>query len=341
MVDEDLVVVPEADAFLRHVRFGRDQAEPTTRTYAGHIALYLRWCIRTGRDRRVAAEELGLFVVRPKFGTKAITGIERPATTGLAHPGPGAGPVREPARIQNVLTGARQFLLHGITARAVPSQVMARLHEAADSWDLPERARGEELTGYRMRPRHRVPGARCRGRRASGPPTARSWGCSWRLATLATGSSCCCSAGPGRVREAPPACAARICTSCRTRRRSAARRGAPTCTHCGGTTRTGPVPLPTAEQGAVIDPAGAGDEVAELWRDDPAKAAGLVREPAACGECTAAEVLDAAVDAAIGAGLPALNDAGKAPDPSMMAEQRLEAVPYLVLAVALASADLD
>ncbi|MFE4397920.1 MULTISPECIES: hypothetical protein [Streptomycetaceae] len=102
-----------------------------------------------------------------------------------------------------------------------------------------------------------------------------------------------------------------------------------------------PVPLPTAEQGAVIDLAGAGDEVAVLWRDDPAKAAGLVRELAACGEFTAAEVLDAAVDAAIGAGLLALNDAGTASDPSMMAEQCLEAVPYLVLAVALASADLD
>ncbi|MFC5888080.1 hypothetical protein [Kitasatospora aburaviensis] len=102
-----------------------------------------------------------------------------------------------------------------------------------------------------------------------------------------------------------------------------------------------PVPLPTAEQGAVIDLAGAGDEVAELWRDDPAKAAVLVRELAACKKFTAAEVLDAAVDVAIGAGLLALNEAGTAGDPSMMAEQCLGAVPYLVLAVALASADLD
>ncbi|CAM5573319.1 hypothetical protein ACIG0C_15120 [Kitasatospora aureofaciens] len=51
--------------------------------------------------------------------------------------------------------------------------------------------------------------------------------------------------------------------------------------------------------------------------------------------------MDAAVDAAIGAGLLALNDAGTACDPSLMAEQCLQAVPYLVLAVALASADLD
>ncbi|MFJ8476350.1 hypothetical protein [Kitasatospora sp. NPDC094011] len=62
---------------------------------------------------------------------------------------------------------------------------------------------------------------------------------------------------------------------------------------------------------------------------------------AACGEFTAAELLDAAVDAAIGAGLLALADAGTASDPSTKAEQCLEAVPHLVLAVALASADLD
>ncbi|MFH8384343.1 hypothetical protein ACH4E7_25925 [Kitasatospora sp. NPDC018058] len=87
------------------------------------------------------------------------------------YPGPGAQAVRGPARIQNVLTGVRQFLLHGITAKAVPSQVMAQMYEVADDGDLPQRARGEELTGYRMRPRHRC---RFRARWASGPPTASS-----------------------------------------------------------------------------------------------------------------------------------------------------------------------
>nr|WSW48679.1 tyrosine-type recombinase/integrase [Streptomyces sp. NBC_01001] len=166
-MDDDLAVVPEADVFLRHVRFGRDQAELTTRTYAGHIALYLRWCIRTGRDWPVAAEELGLFVVWLKFGPKAVTGIEPPAGSGLVHPGPGADPVREPARIRNVLTGVRQFLLHGITTKSVPSSVMAQLYEVAESWDLPEQARGEDLTGYRMRPRHRVQVPRKKGERAT------------------------------------------------------------------------------------------------------------------------------------------------------------------------------
>ncbi|MFE2638408.1 hypothetical protein ACFXKF_27245 [Streptomyces scopuliridis] len=111
-------------------------------------------CIRTGRDWRVAAEELGLFIVWLKFGSKPVTGIERPVGNGLVYPGPGTGTgaeaVREPARIQNVLTGVRQFLLHGITAKTVPSSVMVQLYEVADPWDLPEQARGEELTGYRV-----------------------------------------------------------------------------------------------------------------------------------------------------------------------------------------------
>jgi hypothetical protein len=39
VLDEELAVVPAADAFLRHLRFGRDGAESTTRAYAGAIAL--------------------------------------------------------------------------------------------------------------------------------------------------------------------------------------------------------------------------------------------------------------------------------------------------------------
>ena len=42
VLDDDLAVVGEADAFLRHVRFGRDQSESTTRAYAGGIALVVR-----------------------------------------------------------------------------------------------------------------------------------------------------------------------------------------------------------------------------------------------------------------------------------------------------------
>src|SRR5258708_3360817 len=72
VVDEDLVVVPAADGFLRQVRFGRDGAESTTKSYAHSIALFLRWCARTGRTWQAGGGQLGLFM------------------TWLAHAGPAA-----------------------------------------------------------------------------------------------------------------------------------------------------------------------------------------------------------------------------------------------------------
>ena len=62
VLDEELAVVPAADSFLRQVRFGRDGAESTTRAYAGGIALFLRWCARTGRDWQAGIGQLGLFM---------------------------------------------------------------------------------------------------------------------------------------------------------------------------------------------------------------------------------------------------------------------------------------
>ncbi len=64
MLDEDLAVVTVADDFLRHVRFGRDGAESTTKSYANSIALFLRWCARTGRTWQAGAEQLALFMTR-------------------------------------------------------------------------------------------------------------------------------------------------------------------------------------------------------------------------------------------------------------------------------------
>src|SRR5579859_4010848 len=62
VVDEELAVVPAADSFLRQLRFGRDGAESTTRAYAGGIALFLRWCARTGRGWEDGIGQLGLFM---------------------------------------------------------------------------------------------------------------------------------------------------------------------------------------------------------------------------------------------------------------------------------------
>ena len=63
VIDDDLRPVPIADAYLRHVRFGRDDAESTTKSYAGAVALYLTWCQVAHLDWRSAADRLGSFIV--------------------------------------------------------------------------------------------------------------------------------------------------------------------------------------------------------------------------------------------------------------------------------------
>jgi hypothetical protein len=63
VIDSDLRVVPTADAYLRHLRFGRDAADSTTKAYAGAVVLYLSWCAATGQDWRSAAERLIVRVV--------------------------------------------------------------------------------------------------------------------------------------------------------------------------------------------------------------------------------------------------------------------------------------
>lgn len=44
VLDDELAVVRAADEHLRQVRFGEDNAELTSKAYAGAIALYLAWC---------------------------------------------------------------------------------------------------------------------------------------------------------------------------------------------------------------------------------------------------------------------------------------------------------
>lgn len=101
------------------------------------------------------------------------------------------------------------------------------------------------------------------------------------------------------------------------------------------------VKVPTVEQSSAMDLVSAGDEVAAQWRHDPEGAAAVVRELVAGGEFAADEVLDEAADSAVLTGLLALQQAATASDPSAAAELCLNAVPYIALAVALASADLD
>src|SRR5258708_34374257 len=62
VLDEDLGVVGVADSFLRQVRFGRDGAGSTTKSYAHSIPVFFRWCARTGPPRRAGGGGVRLFL---------------------------------------------------------------------------------------------------------------------------------------------------------------------------------------------------------------------------------------------------------------------------------------
>jgi integrase/recombinase XerD len=156
VLDEDLAVVGEADAFLRHVRFGRDGSELTTRSYAGGIALFLRWCARTGRHWHAGVEQLGLFVTWLRHAGRPVSGVEA-VPGGQVLSGPGAEPVRGARRVNGVLTAVRGFVAHAVTSGQAPAGLMALIYELADERDLPEQARGEDgRMAWRMRARHRL-----------------------------------------------------------------------------------------------------------------------------------------------------------------------------------------
>jgi site-specific recombinase XerD len=137
VLDENLAVVGEADAFLRHLRFGRDCSELTTRSYAGAIALFLRWCGRTGRDWHAGVEHLALFITWLRHAPAVTSGTE-------AVPGSGG----------ELLAG---LVAHAVAARTAPAGLLALVYEVADQRDLPAEARGEDgRMAWRLRARHRL-----------------------------------------------------------------------------------------------------------------------------------------------------------------------------------------
>lgn len=150
VLDERMDAVAVADKFLRELRFGRDRAESTTKTYAGAVALYLRWCSRTDRDWTTAASEIGLFMTWLKY-----TPIH--AGSGGVAPGPGAALVRGERRINRVLVAVRGFLSFAVAINEAPEWILGQLYELADTRDLPIEAQGEDARlSYRMRARHRL-----------------------------------------------------------------------------------------------------------------------------------------------------------------------------------------
>jgi len=157
-LDADLRVVEVADGFLRHQRFGRDGAESTTKAYAHAIALFLRWCARTGRGWQAGVEQFGLFMVWLARAGPAASGTEATDDgSAVVLAGPGAAPARSPSRINGVLTAVRGMVVHAVAAGAAPAGLVGVLYELADDRDLPAVARGEDgRMAWRMRARHRL-----------------------------------------------------------------------------------------------------------------------------------------------------------------------------------------
>jgi hypothetical protein len=156
VLGEDLAVVPVADGFLRQVRFGRDGAESTTKSYAHSIALFLRWCARTGRTWQAGAGQLGLFMTWLAHAGPAASGAGA-SSSGLVLAGPGTIPARGARRVNGVLTAVRGMVVHAVAAGQASGDLVALVYEVADDRDLPGAARGEDgQMGWRMRARHRL-----------------------------------------------------------------------------------------------------------------------------------------------------------------------------------------
>jgi integrase/recombinase XerD len=152
VLDEDLQVVGVADAYLRHLRFGRDAAESTTKAYAHSIALFLRWCARSGRSWQAGVEGFALFMTWLAHARPSVDDA-----AGVVVAGPGAAAVRCPSRINGVLTAVRGMVMHAVATGHGPAGLVSMLYEVADDRDLPVEARGEEgRMAWRMRARHRL-----------------------------------------------------------------------------------------------------------------------------------------------------------------------------------------
>jgi integrase/recombinase XerD len=152
VLDDDLAVVGVADSFLRQVRFGRDGAESTTKSYANSIALFLRWCARTGRSWQAGVEQVGLFMTWLAHAGPAAGG-----TAGAVLSGPGARPARGARRINGVLAAVRGMAVHAVATGQASGDLVPLLYEVAGDRDLPGEARaGDGRMSWRMRARHRA-----------------------------------------------------------------------------------------------------------------------------------------------------------------------------------------
>jgi len=129
VLDDELVVVTVADEFLRHLRFGRDGAESTTKAYAIGIALFLRWCARSGRSWQAGVEQFGLFMTWLAHAGPPVSGMDPPAPGGALLAGPGAPRVRGERRINAVLCAVRAMVVHAVAAGQASGHLVPLLYE--------------------------------------------------------------------------------------------------------------------------------------------------------------------------------------------------------------------
>jgi site-specific recombinase XerD len=128
----------------------------STRSYAGAIALFLRWCVRTGRHWHDGVAALGLFITWLRHAGPQASGVDV-GVGGQVLVGPGAEPVRQARRINGVLTAVRGFVAHAVTSGHAPGELIGLIYELGDERDLPGQARGEGARmAWRMRARHRL-----------------------------------------------------------------------------------------------------------------------------------------------------------------------------------------
>jgi integrase/recombinase XerD len=157
VVDDALVVVPDADAYLRHLRLGRDTAELTTKSYAGAIALFLRWCELRDLHWHAGVERIGLFMTWLRHSGAQASGSGADQGFGDVLAGPGSRPVRAARRVNVILTAVRGFVTHAVASGNAPATLMPLLYELADDTELPEEARREDgRIPWRLRARHRL-----------------------------------------------------------------------------------------------------------------------------------------------------------------------------------------
>jgi integrase/recombinase XerD len=157
VLDEDLRAVAVADEFLRQQRFGRDGAESTTKAYAHAIALFLRWCARTGRSWQGGVEHVALFMTWLAHAGPEASAAGASGGGGVVLAGPGAAPARSASRINAIVTAVRGMVVHAVAAEQAPAGLVSLLYEVADDRDLPEAAReAEGRMGWRLRARHRL-----------------------------------------------------------------------------------------------------------------------------------------------------------------------------------------